>query len=318
MKNQLTCSIVQDLLPNYIEKMTSDETNKVIEQHLDSCENCKSAYEQMAVDIDNPVKAPVIELNFLKKVKRIRLLAAALCVVLTLIFSYLIYASEYKYSYDKADLSAAITEFASPFDPVDAYVLETKEIDGMLIASFKDRSRDGVNGIAVLLKGFNQKYRIVSSKINSAEYTSVVQIFPVELKDQQYYVVSGYNLSDEIRYYGLDYATYSEPGTLSDNRIMRSLKYEVKNLQFLELYPAEELNSLLENSSEETLHSYYLVATSLYDADGREITEEFINQESTGDRVSSSTGKAELFMLYVFIIIVMGLGYIFTRYFLTD
>ena len=38
MKN---CKIVQDLLPNYIEKLTSDETNIFIEKHLKECEDCK-------------------------------------------------------------------------------------------------------------------------------------------------------------------------------------------------------------------------------------------------------------------------------------
>jgi len=37
---------------------------------------------------------------------------------------------------------------------------------------------------------------------------------PVEIKDENYYAVSGYNLSDEIKYYGLDYNAYTHPGHL--------------------------------------------------------------------------------------------------------
>ena len=43
--------------------------------------------------------------------------------------------------------------------------------------------------------------------------------------------------------------------------------------------------------------------TSLYDASGREITENFRN-ESAGARVHSGAGKAELFLLYIYIAIV--------------
>lgn len=319
MKKELPCNIVQDLLPNYIEKLTSDDTNQALEQHLDTCEGCKKAYEQMADDIGSPEKAPVIELKFLKKVKRTRLLAAALCVALTLVFSYLIYASEYKFTNDKSNLAAAITEFTAPFkNPVDAYVLETKEIDGVLVASFKDQARTNVNGLAVLVKGFNQKYRIVRAQIRSSDYSSVVQMFPVEINSERYIAVSGYNLSGEVKYYGLDYNAYLSPGYLSEDRVREAIKFEVKNPQFLELYHEEELNSLFEKSARDNLYNPHLVTTSMYDADGREITEKFINQEGTGDRVSSGIGKAELFMLYVFIILVMGLGYIFTRYFLTE
>ena len=41
------CKIVQDLLPNYIEKLTNEETNKFIEEHLKTCEECKKIYDNM-------------------------------------------------------------------------------------------------------------------------------------------------------------------------------------------------------------------------------------------------------------------------------
>ncbi|PKM86691.1 MAG: hypothetical protein CVU87_11390 [Firmicutes bacterium HGW-Firmicutes-12] len=80
----------------------------------------------------------------------------------------------------------------------------------------------------------------------------------------------------------------------------------------------EELDSLLEKSVEETLYNYHLVTTSMYDAKGMEITENYRNEEDADHRVSSGSGKAELFLHDVYIAIVMGLGYIFTRYFLTE
>lgn len=318
MKIELTCSIVQDLLPNYIEKLTSDETNQALEQHLATCAACKQAYQQMAADIEPPANVPVIELKFLKKVKRTRLLAAALCVVLTLVLSYLLYASEYKFTMDKDDLSAGITEYTSPLQtPIDAYVLESKEMNGVLIVSFKDQANSGVYGIAEFLKGFNHRYRIVRAKIASSEYSSVVQIYPVEIKDRRFYAVSGYNLADEIKYYGLDYHAYTSPGYLSKDRVRKSLKFQVKNPQFLEFYPVEELDNRLKDSVEETLYNYHLMTTSLYDADGTEITENYRNAEAV-QNMSSGSGKAELFLLYVYVVIVMGLGLIFTRYFLTE
>ncbi len=317
MKDELKCSIVRDLLPNYIEKLTSDDTNNAVEHHLNNCEDCEKAYEQMAVNIGNTEKSPMIDIKFLRKVKRSRLMAAALCAILTLILSYIIYTSEYKFKNDKSDLANAVTEFtASSQVKVDAYILETKEIDGTLIVSFKDQTNDDINGIAVLLKGFNQKYRIIQTNIDSSNYTAVVQVFPIKIKDKQYYAVSGYNLTDETKYYGLDYWAYSNPGYLSQDRVRKPIKFDVKNQQFLEIYHQEELDKLLENSVEETLYNYHLVATSMYDAVGREITDNFKIQEVTKNRVSPNIYKAELFVLYVFIAIVVVLGFIFTRYFL--
>ena len=38
MKNDLTCEVVQDLLPSYVDGLTSDVSNQAVEQHLKTCE----------------------------------------------------------------------------------------------------------------------------------------------------------------------------------------------------------------------------------------------------------------------------------------
>lgn len=260
----------------------------------------------------------MIELKFLNKIKRTKLLAAVLCAVLTLFLSYLLYASEYHYTIDKDDLSTAVTEFTTPFEPsFDACVLETQMAGRTLVASFKDQAHADNYGIAVLVKGFNQRYRIIRTHIKASDYSSVVQVFPLEIGNERYYAVSGYDLSSDIHFYGLDYSAYKNPGYLSADRVTKSILFEVKNPQFLEIYPADELDNRVADESGETLYDYGLTKTSLYDAGGKEITDTFRN-ESAGIRVHSGAGKAELFMLYVFIAIIMGLGVMFTRYFLTE
>ena len=185
MKPELTCGICQDLLPSYIEKLTGVESNKAIHDHLLNCSECQSAYNEMMADIGLPEKSIKIELNFLKKIKRTRLLAAALCIILTLYLSYALYAMEFAYTRDAADLSVAVTEFLSPFHRMppnfEAYVLETQEFDGVLFASFKDQSDGRVNGIAKFYKGLNQRYRIIESSLKVSDFSSVVQHFRVEI-----------------------------------------------------------------------------------------------------------------------------------------
>ncbi len=44
---KLDCYIVKDLLPSYVDKLTSDETCKDIEEHLEECKNCNKEFEQM-------------------------------------------------------------------------------------------------------------------------------------------------------------------------------------------------------------------------------------------------------------------------------
>lgn len=45
------CKLVQDLLPNYIEKLTSEESNKFIEEHIKECTECKKILENMNNDM---------------------------------------------------------------------------------------------------------------------------------------------------------------------------------------------------------------------------------------------------------------------------
>ena len=51
MKEKNDCKIVQDLLPNYIDKLTSKETNAYIEEHINGCKECKKILDAMQKDI---------------------------------------------------------------------------------------------------------------------------------------------------------------------------------------------------------------------------------------------------------------------------
>ena len=40
MKNDLSCAVVRDLLPSFVEGLTSEETNRAVESHLSACPDC--------------------------------------------------------------------------------------------------------------------------------------------------------------------------------------------------------------------------------------------------------------------------------------
>ena len=47
MRNDLTCAVVRDLLPNYVEGLTSEETGQAVERHLRSCPDCAAKQAAM-------------------------------------------------------------------------------------------------------------------------------------------------------------------------------------------------------------------------------------------------------------------------------
>ena len=70
MKN-IPCEVVQDLLPSYIDGLTSDVTNKTIEDHLAGCEDCRGVLAAMKGEVpETRVSGPEdkAELDFLKKI----------------------------------------------------------------------------------------------------------------------------------------------------------------------------------------------------------------------------------------------------------
>lgn len=44
----MKCGIIRDLLPNYIDKLTSEDSNAEIEKHLAACKECKAYYQSMS------------------------------------------------------------------------------------------------------------------------------------------------------------------------------------------------------------------------------------------------------------------------------
>lgn len=70
MEQRLVCDTVRDLLPMYIDHMTSEASNESIEGHMENCQECRDALEQMR----SPVRveaAPEVKdfRKFLKKSK---------------------------------------------------------------------------------------------------------------------------------------------------------------------------------------------------------------------------------------------------------
>ena len=317
MKENLECNIIQDLLPNYIEKLTTDGTNHAIEEHLNSCENCQEVLKILNTEIKTDQRsASIKELKFFNKISKTKIIAALLSIILSLTLSYMLYAREFKYTNDKGVLSTAITQYTSGDRnyiryTVDAYVLETKEIDGNLIVFFKDVSNPNVYGFARLVKGFNQRYRLIRANFGPSRYSAVVQAYEFEIRKRTYYAVGGHNLDSNITSYGL---TFNE-GYGENLDKSHLLKKEIKNTQFLDLYNKASIQNLL---SVEGVKNFYLdrFKVTMFNDEGDDITEEYYNKlnESWG----SGTGTAELFVLYVLIGIVLIIGFIFARYFLTD
>ena len=83
MSERLKCEIIKDLLPSYIEKLTSDVTNEAVESHISECKDCKQILDDMKKDEVISIEEDQKEINYLKKVKHHTWFIAGIGVLIT-------------------------------------------------------------------------------------------------------------------------------------------------------------------------------------------------------------------------------------------
>lgn len=92
---KLPCKVIEDLLPMYYDKVCSEESAALVEEHLKDCGHCGQILLDLRTDIDIPEKK-VDDIKPLKKIQksyrrmRLSLLIAVLCVMLLTPIAFLI------------------------------------------------------------------------------------------------------------------------------------------------------------------------------------------------------------------------------------
>ena len=118
MKNDLTCGVVRDLLPSFVEGLTCPETDAAVEAHLAACPACARLREAMAAPEGDP-EEQAKEVDYLKAVKRknvLRVAAAIVCTVLLL----------------AAAFAAKVFIIGAPAQKGELVVMDSVEEDGVL------------------------------------------------------------------------------------------------------------------------------------------------------------------------------------------
>ena len=78
--SKIPCEIIQDLLPSYIDELTSDVTNREVEAHMEGCEQCRNVFRQMKAPDIETTENEEKEIDFLKKTKKKHRRNLILCV----------------------------------------------------------------------------------------------------------------------------------------------------------------------------------------------------------------------------------------------
>ena len=94
MKNDLTCGVVRDLLPSYVENLLGEESKEAVDRHLENCPECRERKEDMAAPTGAEETAEAAkEVDFLRRVKKgtvKKIALAVVCTVLLVVGGYLL------------------------------------------------------------------------------------------------------------------------------------------------------------------------------------------------------------------------------------
>lgn len=87
---RIHCEIIRDLLPGYVEELTSEYTDKAVKMHLDTCEDCREIYKNMIKDLRPPkeerIPEPARLVTFFKKSRSRAFLKGALIALVICLF----------------------------------------------------------------------------------------------------------------------------------------------------------------------------------------------------------------------------------------
>lgn len=319
-EHKLDCCVVRDLLPSYLEGLTEAETSAQVEAHLEGCPACRRVEGDMRAGL--PVeRAPKPTLNFLKRVKRTRLLAAVLTVVLALWCVWWLYdAQAYHYPNTEAGRLEAVEDYVpdAPHSTLSGVkqgdplrVLGWVEEGNMLYVAYAADNADNVHGILRLERGLNGKYWPVNTSESPFPYTAGVMGKHMRTSDDTWAL---FLMGDGCREIWSVQVTYYMLQTDSSDFHPYEAVYPITEPDFLWYMEYGELEKEL-GIPAGTLVECADTEITLYDKDGQDVTEQY-KDPSVVSNWGGGKGTAERFLLYVYIAIVIGLAVMFVRYFL--
>lgn len=82
--SHISCNVIRDLLPSYMDKIASDDSVKLVEEHLAQCSDCRNYKDRMGKpDIYLPEKDT--SLDYMKLIRKLTAIKSSVCFLLVLI-----------------------------------------------------------------------------------------------------------------------------------------------------------------------------------------------------------------------------------------
>jgi hypothetical protein len=151
---KISCDIIKDVLPLYLDGVVSNATKEMVEEHLSSCDSCRKEAELLKQDIILPTTKNIqlSEARVFKKMKSHLRKKNVIILISTMIATILLIIGLHSY--------AVLTK---NFIPYDDEIISISEIDGKLYATYQGDNLGGTVSCApetVTINGSKKKITI--------------------------------------------------------------------------------------------------------------------------------------------------------------
>jgi len=192
----MKCEIIKDLLPSYIDGLTSDVSNEAVEEHLAGCEDCRTYYEEMKQQGPAILEKAGREIDYFLRIREDTMRKVMIAVVgVTIVFSLMygvyqdLYLTGWCMTSDEVNVELQVIEGVTTlvFEPLEegyyasvSYYVESEPVDGKL----------PLNTLHVA------KYRINPFR----EYDHTANRFPLSFREGENIVLNLFSLPEEIAF----------------------------------------------------------------------------------------------------------------------
>ena len=176
MKNEINCEIIKDLLPLYVDKLVSEETKNIVEEHIEECDNCKSTLEDMnPVEKINP-EDNIKQVDCFKKIKKKSRKKIVISILLGMIFTLIGVFAIWMHGFP---VPSNDLEYSTTVRGKDV-IIEVKHVsDTQIITSLKFSEHNGIVDVHVRAYGVPKKFR--ANRTYEYNYTSEAEISSVRM-----------------------------------------------------------------------------------------------------------------------------------------
>ncbi|WP_413524542.1 zf-HC2 domain-containing protein [Carnobacterium divergens] len=173
-------NIFKDLVPNYIEHLTSKETNKQMEHHMEHCEECRLFFnnmkQELTIETRQEQKNEEQSIDAFKKV-RIKNRKKIITIILTLLAAFILIMISYYFLFihmwlaDSKDIQTTVTHQGNTV----TMIFKTENKDHYLILPSSERPAKGYEDSLLVYEKRNDfsKVATVLQKGTSLTYTFI-------------------------------------------------------------------------------------------------------------------------------------------------